>query len=676
MKGILLTILLFITQFSLAQPSSTTTASVSDTKAPNDYVLNGRMGLQKNLHKLITPAVYDTLYQLNPSRYVGKRFNTTKQQSYWGIIDAGGNLVVPFKYRVLKVTQAVVIVGMAEKNILKYGAFSLAGTELITPKYESVKVLSKDLIIAKKRGSTLVFNRAGVKVFQIEADSISWLKQDLLRIIVNGKAGITKLNNRVMVSNNYRDVQIVDDDILVKRFPHWQIVKGYDTLNLYYDNVIDWGSNFIVTSGNKSLLINQNDQVISKSYDNITKVNNKIALISDNNRLGVINTSGAEIIPIGYSQIINDKEVIYARLPGKHAKWLLFDYYGFAKTTLKYDSVSLISEGRIAFKRNGKWGYLDRYGVEVITPIFDKASQFKQGEAVVTFFGEDGIINRMGKWVALPTTINIIAYNNNTLLGKINAQYQIKRYNGELIYFTGNRLEMTNAGFSERDSSDVLIRKISWTGTFEYYNTETEITMAGGSGLLVFKKNGKYGFKDQRHRIVIANRYEAVKPFHQRLAAIKINNKWGFINLDEHIVIQPRYDSVGHFNSQNCLTRKNSLYGVINLVGDEIVPNQYEQIKPLGSGQFRVQKNGKWGVLNEQGALVIYPKYSSLYPVNQSFYIIERNGKYGTINNLGVNKIPMLYDFIGYNNESKTLITKMAYKDEWVFLMKTHSSNN
>ena len=91
--------------------------------------------------------------------------------------------------------------------------------------------------------------------------------------------------------------------------------------------------------------------------------------------------------------------------------------------------------------------------------------------------------------------------------------------------FTGNKLEMISTGFLEYDSGGVIIRKISWTGTYEYFNPENEIAMTGGSGLLIFKKNGKYGFKDQRGRIVIANQYEAAKAFHNRLASIKINNK-------------------------------------------------------------------------------------------------------------------------------------------------------
>ena len=672
---------MLIMQLGLAQPSSDATASIadsdySDVKAPSVYKQNGRMGLQKNLHKLITPAVYDTLYMLNPERYVGKRFNTTKQQSFWGIIDAGGNLVIPFKYRVLVINHDIAIVGMSNHNLMKFGAYSLNGEELISPKYESINVLSEQLIAAKIQANTIVYNSSGIKVFQIDADSVSLLEQDYLKINVNGKAGIVRLNNEIVLTNSYRDVKLVNSEVWIKRFPKWQIIKGYDTLKLNYENVVEWQNNFIVTSSKKSILITRNDEALSASYDNIIKVNNTLAIIRSNNKWGVLNIYGEEIIPISYSQIISDEAIIYTRNPGKHGKWSLFDYYGFSKTKLKYDSVTPISEGRIAIKRNNKWGFLDRYGIEVIAPIFDKVNTFKNGLAVVTFFGEDGIINRSGKWEAIPAPINIQGYDNNILLGKVNGQNHIKKFDGELIYFTRNYLEMTSTGFIEHDSSGVALRKISWTGTFEYINPNNEIIMTGGSGLLIFKANGRYGFKDQRHRIIIANRYEAVKPFHQRLAAIKINNKWGFINLDEQIIIQPRYDSVGHFTDKACITEKNDLLGVINQNGDEIVANQFQQIIPLGNGQFKVQKNGLWGVLGENGAVVIHPKYGHLFAVNQSFYIIERNGKYGTIGNSGVNKIPMLYDFIGYSSENKTMVTKMAYKNEWAFLMKTHSANN
>ena len=198
MKGILLIFSLFIIRFGLAQPSSDPTNPISDShsisaNSPNVYMLNGRMGLQKNLNKPITPAVYDTLFMHSPTRYVGKRFNTTKQQSYWGIIDASGHLVIPFEYRVVKISESTVIVGLAEHNLIKYGAFSIDGREIISPIYESVEVLSAQLIAAKKGPHTVVFNSTGMKVFQAEADSISYLEQGYLKVNTNGKAGTSNI---------------------------------------------------------------------------------------------------------------------------------------------------------------------------------------------------------------------------------------------------------------------------------------------------------------------------------------------------------------------------------------------------------------------------------------------------------------------------------------------------
>ena len=141
---------MFLVQLALAQPSSDPTASIAEIKTPNVYVLNGRMGLQKDIHKPITPAVYDTLYMLNTSRYVGKRFNSTKQQSFWGIIDASGNQIIPFQYLVLKIRHNMALVGKPEHNLIKYGAYSLNGEEIISPKFESVNALSEELVVARK----------------------------------------------------------------------------------------------------------------------------------------------------------------------------------------------------------------------------------------------------------------------------------------------------------------------------------------------------------------------------------------------------------------------------------------------------------------------------------------------------------------------------------------------
>jgi len=677
--GAYLVLTIFYGLTAMSQPSGDSKELYNGSNNTVLYSQNGKIGLQKSKTKPITPAVYDTLFQLNASRYVGRRYVSSKQQLMWGIIDETGKKILPFKYRKLIVTDDWIIAGYQDNNKIDYGVYSLDGKELIKPRYNSIYILSSSYLAASKGDQIFVFNKIGTKTLQVEADSMRAVNNSYSLFYRRGKVGLLKLNGAQVLAAEYQDIKIANDEILVQNYPKWNFITGYDTISFNEEKIIEWEKQFIVTNNNKSWLMSADGQVISSIYDSFKKVNRSFSIVDKEGRWGVVNNFGHEVINLNYSEIINDEEVIYSRNRASKKKWLLFDHYGYQKTMLEYDSVNFMVEGRIPIKRNGKWGFLDRFGIEVISPIFDKVSQFRDGLSIVTFYGEDGIINREGKWIVLPEKLKISTQGNSTLLIIYKGQYQVKSFAGDLIYFSRNKMKMTSFGFVEYDSiNSAIIRKISWHGTV-IQHTEAEAnesTMAGGAGLLVFKANDKFGFKDQKGRIVIANRYEEVRPFNQNMAAIKINNKWGFIDLDENLIIQPRYDSVAHFDRGFCITNKNKFLGVVNLTGEEILKNQYQQIVLLSNGRFRVLKNNYWGVLNGNGAVVIHEKYNSLLPVKQNYYIVERNGKYGTINLGGVNKIPMLYDFIGYNKQTETLTTKLSYKKEWAFLMKTHSINN
>ena len=675
MKGFLTILWLFGAIAGYSQPSGDDISYAPGNKGPQIYRENGLVGLQNNRHKPITPAVYDTLYRVNNLLFAGKRFNATRQQSLWGIINANGERVVPFSFTVLKVTKNIVVVGQQQHNLIRYGAYSLAGNVLINPQYESVEVLSGRFLAAIKNHKAIIVNNQGIKLTEIDGDTISLLPGGLIKFSNYGKTGVSSFSRGLVVPAAYQDIKIENDGLYVKDFPAWQIITGYDTLLLNYDHIHSWDGNYIVSINHKSWLLNRQDQPLSKQYDTIISTGKKLALVKRHHKWGVINNKGAEIIPVNYRQIAFDDENIRAKITDSHPSWVLFDFYGYQRSKLRYDSIGHISEGRIAIMRNNRWGYLNRYGVEVIPPVYDQVSPFTQDRAVVTLHGEDGVINRQGKWLALPAPIKIMDIGNDIILGKANNQYQIKRFSGELIYFTGNRLQKFDNEFYELDSADVIIRKISPGGTFIYEYPEGEGTRAGGAGLLIFKANNRYGFKDQQGRIVIANRYEQVKSFNQRMAAVKINNHWGFINLDEQIIIQPLYDSVGFFRDGTCIVQKQGLSGVVNLQGATVLPSQYEQIIRLNDGNFMVKKKGKWGVLSHNGEIIIHPKYDQLTPVSQGYYIVARNGRYGTLDMNGVNKIPLLYDYIAYDEQSKTLVTRRSPKNDWAFLKKTQLSN-
>jgi len=661
---------------SLAQPSGDSPELVSSSSNTHFYFENGRMGLQKAPNKPITPAVYDSLYTINQSRYAAQRFNKSTNQGLWGIIDDKGQVILPITFRKLTIANPFVIVGLQEKNLISYGICSIDGAILIEPIYESAEVLNNLYIASRQDENIILFNSLGEKIFHIKSDSLSMLSTSHAKYFVNGKAGILNVSNRKAESIKYADIKIIGDEILIRKLPTWNIYRSYDTLTYNFENIIEWDINLIVSTKEKSWIINEENTNLSEAYDSIRQISKSLALVANDNKWGAINNYGKVIIPVKYHKIISDSEFIYARSNAEENNWAIFDGYGFKRAIHKYDSIQFITQGRIGIKRKGKWGFLDRYGKEIISPIYDKVTPFKDDLSVVTFFGEDGIINREGKWVVPPNKLKIISYGNNRLLGEINGQYQVKSFSGDLIYFTGNLLEMNNNGFTETDSTGSFVRNISWSGTFKSADQIFDSKMAGGSGLIIFKANDKFGFKDQQGRIIIANRYEAVRPFHERMAAIKINKKWGFINLDEQLIVQPHYDSVGSFSNSTCIVKQGDLLGIVNSKGNKTIPVNYNKIERLSNGKFKVQKTNKWGILNDNGSVSIPVKYTKFKQVSDNLFIVKKNGKYGTINSAGVSEMPLIYEYIDYNRSGRTLITKVAHKNEWTLLRKVHSESN
>ena len=669
-------LLALLVRVSLAQPSGDSIEPDFSSINESIYYENGKMGLQKAHNKPITPATYDSLYAINQFRYAARRYSKSAKQHLWGIIDNKGQVVLPIKFRKLEISHSFVIVGLQEQNLINYGVGLINGEMLIQSVYNKAKALNNQFLSVKEDVKILVFNSFGEKVLNISADSISMLNSSYAKYYINGKVGILNIITEEIEQVKYSDIKIDEDQILAKRFPVWTSYKSYDTLVYDYDDFEVWDENFIVRIEDKSWVINEDNGSLSEVFDKIIQVNKSLAMVANGNMWGAINNFGKIIIPNKYKKITSDGEFIYAKSDAEASNWTLFDNYGYQRAVHRYDSVQFISEGRIGIKRKGKWGFLNRYGKEIISPIYDKATAFKDDLSIVTFFGEDGIINREGKWVVPPKKTRIIDYGYDRLLCIANGQYQVKSIDGELIYFTGNTLKMHGNGFTELDSTGSFVRNISFSGTFESPELIYDSKMTGGAGLVIFKYNDKFGFKDQRGRIIIANRYEDVRPFYERMAAIKINNKWGFINLDEQLIVQPRYDSVGSFSKKSCIVNKGGLLGVVNMKGIEIIPTNYDKIDHLSNGRFKVRKDNKWGILNENGSVSIPVKYTQFKQVSDQLFIVKKNGKYGTIDSKGVSKMPLVYNYIDYNQASKTLITKMSFKNEWTPLRKVHSESN
>ena len=134
-----------------------------------------------------------------------------------------------------------------------------------------------------------------------------------------------------------------------------------------YDYICDFNEYgvTIVKLNNKYGLINTNgEEIVSCKYDKIHSFNEHgIAKVKLNNKYGLINTNGEEIVPCKYDYIYN------------------FNGYGIAEVEL-----------------NNKWGVINTNGEEIISCKYDLIYDFNEyGLAIIKLDNKYGLINIKGE---------------------------------------------------------------------------------------------------------------------------------------------------------------------------------------------------------------------------------------------------------------------------------------
>lgn len=117
------------------------------------------------------------------------------------------------------------------------------------------------------------------------------------------------------------------------------------------------------------------------------------------------------------------------------------------------------------------------------------------------------------------------------------------------------------------------------------------------------ESGAKFGFIDENLNLEIALLYDGAGDFSEGLAPVKKNGKWGYINEKGLTAIQADYDAVddetGAYTFRNGLAPvcKGGLFGIINRQGETVVAFEFEKILQGRDGKYVARKNGAWGLL-------------------------------------------------------------------------------
>ena len=198
-----------------------------------------------------------------------------------------------------------------------------------------------------------------------------------------------------------------------------------------------------------------------------------------------------------------------------------------------------------------------------------------------------------------------------------------------------------------RSFSEVLNALVGWNSQKRRVDVTMEFDFVGDldeNNLAEVKKDGKYGYVNEKHKVIIPVIYDRIDAFSEGLAPAMIDNKWGYINTAGKVDIPLIYGWTYVFEDGLGMIYKDGKFGIINSSGKVIASRVYDSIGKFVNGLACVEKDGKYGYINKSGKEVVSVIYDDIGAYSEGLAPICKNGKWGYVNTEGKVVISMMYN--------------------------------
>ena len=254
----------------------------------------------------------------------------------------------------------------------------------------------------------------------------------------------------------------------------------------------------------------------SSDYDKRINLNEGYVKVRKNNKFGILNQEGKEIVPCVYDSVVDFKE-------------------GLAMVG-KAEAVYLKSSRESGFIY--KYGFVDMQGNEVIPCVLDDVGYFHEGLAIVGKSEDTGVVSKNGKAV-IGAVEFILNDTSRVYLGNVKHGIIDKKGNEVVPYVYNVIRQHFKEGYA-----------IVGKGDEEWDN--------------------KFGIINRDGREICPCIYDEIKSFHEDLACVMKNDKYGYINKNGEVVIPIIYDSAGDFHEGTAEVSNNGTFFLIDKQGRRI----------------------------------------------------------------------------------------------------------
>lgn len=370
----------------------------------------------------------------------------------------------------------------------------------------------------------------------------------------------------------------------------------------------------VYSNGKCNVLNERLETVIKSNFSSISKFSDGLAYFDKMDGYqggsGFIDKQGNIVKEFNWSRPLAENF--------KNGVCFFFDFKGGTEGFIMNRNFQFINREPIYFHRHIK-GY-----------AFDNVAK----TATVEYLnGEVAIIDKNGNKVKIFNRNivysnpwrNMFFFKENGYYGWLNssgelvqpAKFKFKEENGEILSdsFTEDGIEI-DAGENRKTMIDSLGNVLI---DFDYSLYERNYVINSRNALRVMK-NGKYGFVDANHKVLIPFIYDELGYFEKEinLYQVSISNRWGIVNKNNDVVIPLVYDEIQKImtigNKYFIIVKLKGKWGVIDETNSTIVDFLWDEIsyRPEEYGFWRVKKDNLWGLLNFDGKSVFPCKYGSI----------------------------------------------------------------
>jgi len=638
------------------------------------YMQNSKWGLMSLSNKKITLPEYAFLNKTKANFIIGGKTGKVSRSIFFGLFNPKGQVVVPFKYLSMQEAHRNLLVSDRVNTEKKYGLLSSDNQILLPIAYTSISPVSNELLLlSNSNGEKQLYNSVIKSIILDSLTKVEVWRQGYLKIYKGLMCGLVDNKGNRIAPIKYKDFSLENGVLKGQKYPKWEVFSAKNRLieTIVCDEMKFIGNKILISATNHQQILNQQFTPLTPNgFESILSIVGNKALYRAGNKYGIFDLSKQRNSQLGYDSLRLIDEFVYAsnRINNKMV-WAVYDTFGVKRSKFEYEQIREYDSKFFAVKRRGHWGFMNRNGKEIIHCVYDSVGEFIEDKTVVQFHGEYGVIDEESNWVVTPRKAKIEWVKDSLFLNRLQGKTSLEHVNGDLIYFTENKLKYKNDLLWEYRNDSTII-KIDLQGTIvegEIVNNthETSYIKEKEGDWVAVKIAGSFGFVDSKTReLKIANRYEEVGDAKGKLISVKIMGKWGAIDKNENIIIQPNYDNSFHFINKVAIMKLNNLYGLVNDEGKVVLAPIHYKIERQPSGRYITIEKGKFGLVDAEGRVLINNKYNSLQDLENGYVIIQKGEKFGVTTTNGVNTIPQIYDKIMYNPRTDSYFASTNQKWE------------